>query len=112
MPQGFGSPTTKQLGYVLMLVPSADAYAAKFSIGEPGEKFIGVTNLLEKFQVWKHLKQAERAVSLYEEFIEELVLEDGEAEVFIRTLHKTNKEIQVGKIVRKLVFSKQDFPHE
>jgi hypothetical protein len=47
MGKGFGSPRQGQLGYVLLLVPEAKAYAADFSLGEDDEEFIGITNVLE-----------------------------------------------------------------
>ncbi len=54
MAKGFGNQKSKQLGCVLVLLPSARAYAAKLSIDDgSGEEFIGVTNMLEQAQVWK-----------------------------------------------------------
>lgn len=54
MAKGFGNQKSKQLGYALVLLPSARAYAAKLSIDDgSGEEFIGVTNMLEQAQVWK-----------------------------------------------------------
>ncbi len=54
MAKGFGVYKGKQLGYVLVLLPSASAYAAKLSINDgSGEEFIGMTSMLEQAQVWK-----------------------------------------------------------
>jgi hypothetical protein len=53
MGKGFDSPRQGQLGYVLLLIPEAKAYAADFSLGGDDEEFIGITNVLEDAQVWK-----------------------------------------------------------
>ena len=56
MGQGFGTATKGHLGYVLLLCPTANAYAANHSLDGEGEEFIGVTNMLEMAQVWTKKK--------------------------------------------------------
>ena len=57
MAKGFGAKQEENLGYVLVLLPQASAYAARQSIDDgSGEEFIGVTNMLESAQVWKTKK--------------------------------------------------------
>ncbi|MDT3674620.1 MAG: hypothetical protein RLZZ339_552 [Cyanobacteriota bacterium] len=52
MAKGFGTATKGHLGYVLLLCPTANTYAANYSLDGEGEEFIGVTNRLEMAQVW------------------------------------------------------------
>lgn len=56
MAKGFGTATKGHLGYVLLLCPTANTYAANYSLDGEGDKFIGVTNRLEMAQVWTKKK--------------------------------------------------------
>ncbi len=70
MGKGFGIKSEEQLGYLLLLVPEAKAYAAKLSIDDgSGEEFIGITNILESAQIWKTIKQAKQAMGKYADFL-------------------------------------------
>ena len=72
MAKGFDTKQEEKLGYVLVLLPEPDAYAARLSFydGSEGE-FIGITNMLSEAQVWKTKKQARQAIVKYSDLIEE-----------------------------------------
>ena len=85
MGKGFGQKADKQLGYILNLMPEFNAYAAKFSTdfrGQPGP-FIGITSMLDQAQIWKKKQDAEAAVGIYLEFLENQLKENSEASVKI-----------------------------
>jgi len=67
MAKGFGIKPDKQLGYILVLMPEVNAYAAKFSLSvrKGQEPFIGVTNMLKEAQVWSSPQEAKRALEIY-----------------------------------------------
>lgn len=94
MGKGFGSPRNGQLGYVLLLMPEAKAYAADFSLGEDDEEFIGITNVLEDAQVWQKKGQARQAVVKYLDFLIEQLEENSQVELSIRKL----KRLSNGKL--------------
>ena len=108
MPKGFDKPTVKQLGFILVVVPSANAYAADFSLDGPNNQFLGITNMLDSAQVWRKPQEAESAISLYSEIIRDQVLEEGKVELHIRKLHKKKKKIMKGDIVKTITFYKED----
>jgi hypothetical protein len=92
MAKGFGVEQDKQLGYVLVLMPEVNAYAAKFSLDFKGEAgpFIGITNMLNDAQVWKSLKQAKQAIEIYTDFLIQQQLESGtDVEVRIKSLKRS-----------------------
>ena len=102
MAKGFGAQPEKQLGYVLMLMPQADAYAAKFSLDYLGEggTFIGITNLLEDAQVWKSIPQAKKAlVKHYSDFLIEQQQSGEEPRVHLKRLKRSKS----GKLTTELV---------
>ncbi len=98
MAKGFGSnsPKNNRLGYILVLMPQTQGYAASFSFGQkfPGfgddgeEDFIGITNMLKDAQVWKSKKQARSAIGLYAEFLLDRVREEVEVSVYIKSLQR------------------------
>jgi hypothetical protein len=67
MGKGFGVKQDEQLGYILVLIPEVNAYAAKFTFDfdGSGEKFIGITSMLEEAQTWKTQKLAKQAIEKY-----------------------------------------------
>lgn len=102
MAKGFGVQLDQQLGYVLVLMPEVNAYAAKFSLDFRGEKgpFIGVTSSLEEAQVWKTLPQVRKAlVKYYEEFLIEQKHKGQNVEVRIKRL----KRLRNGQLKTELV---------
>jgi len=48
MAKGFGVKPDKELGYILVLMPEINAYAAKFNLNikRTKEPFIGITNMV------------------------------------------------------------------
>lgn len=102
MAKGFGVQLDQQLGYVLVLMPEVNAYAAKFSLDFRGEKepFIGVVNSLEDAQVWKTLPQARKAlIKYYEEFLIEQKHMGQDVQVQIKRL----KRLRNGQLKTELV---------
>ena len=94
MGKGVGSPRNRQLGYVLLLMLEAKAYAADFSLGEDDEEFIGITNVLEDVKVWKKKIQARQTVVKYLDFLIEQLEENSQVEFSIRKL----KRLSNGKL--------------
>ncbi len=110
MAKGFGVYKSKLLGYVLVLLPSARAYAAKLSIDDgSGEEFIGVTNMLEQAQVWKHKQQAQQAIPKYADFLLEQIASHGEARVLIRRLQRLSNGQMEEETVETFVLVSGDF---
>jgi len=94
MSKGFGSPRQGHLGYVLLLIPEAKAYAADFSLGGDDEEFIGITNILEDAQVWKKKGTARQAVVKYLDLLIEQLENTNQVELSIRKL----KRLSNGKL--------------
>jgi hypothetical protein len=94
MAKGFGSPRQGHLGYVLLLIPEAKAYAANFSLGRDDEEFIGITNSLEDAQVWKKKEEARLAVMKYLDVLIEQLESTSQVELSIRQL----KRLSNGKL--------------
>ncbi len=91
MAKGFGVKLEEQLGYALVLLPEANAYAAKHSIDDgSGQEFIGVTNILKSAQVWKTQKQAKQAIVKYAEFIEERLQNSTEVDIVIKVVKRNS----------------------
>jgi hypothetical protein len=89
MPKGFGVKQEEQLGYVLVLFPKLNAYAARLSIDDgSSEEFIGVTNMLESAQVWKTKKQVKQAILKYADCIEEQMKTSTEVNMIIKLLKR------------------------
>lgn len=110
MAKGFGFHKSKQLGYVLVLLPSARAYAAKLSIDDgSGQEFISVTNMLKQAQVWKQKQQAQQAISKYADFLLEQIASHGEARVLIRRLQRLGDGQIEEETVETLVLVSRDF---
>jgi hypothetical protein len=110
MAKGFGVYKGKQLGYVLVLLPSASAYAAKLSIDDgSGEEFIGVTSMLEQAQVWKQKQQAKQAIDKYVDFLLEQIASRGEARVLIKRLQRLGNGHLEEETVETLVLMSGDF---
>jgi hypothetical protein len=104
MAKGFGVKQDEQLGYILVLIPEASAYAAKFSLDfdNSGEKFIGITNMLEEAQTWKTQKLAKQAIEkYYAAFILEQLESNSEMCVNIKLL----KRSPTGKLETAMVES-------
>jgi hypothetical protein len=111
MAKGFGVKADQQLGYVLDLMPSAHAYAAKFSLDFRGEEgpFIGLTNILEDAQIWQRPKQARRAILNYYATFLLNQLQDGlEARVLIKRLKRSTTGELKTETVETLLYSAVD----
>ena len=110
MAKGFGTPKDKQLGYVLLLMPSARAYAAKFSLGggNSQEPFIGVTNMLDSAQIWRRQAQAEKSIGIYSDLIFEAIDEEGVAEISIQRLTLDKNKKMKTETVQALAFTRSD----
>ncbi|NET54974.1 MAG: hypothetical protein F6K47_01835 [Symploca sp. SIO2E6] len=94
MAKGFGTQQEKQLGYILVLLPEAQAYAAKLSIDNHSEEdFLGITSSLEYAQVWKSQKQAKQAVEMYADFVLEQQEPGEEACVIIKCLKRKKDQL-------------------
>ncbi len=89
MTKGFGAEKDELLGYVLLLLPEIGAFAARFTLGGPQEKFIGIVNLLDEAQVWKNQKAAERDLNLYLEFLIEQASDRDRDDVKIQRLMRS-----------------------
>ncbi|MCL1473848.1 hypothetical protein [Argonema antarcticum] len=90
MAKGFAAKLEEQLGYVLLLVPEAKAYAARFSMSGQGEEFIGITNILEQAQVWQTKKQAKKAIEKYADFLLEEAKDDQPVRISLRLLKRSS----------------------
>lgn len=101
MAKGFGTPN-EQLGFVLVLMPETNAYAARFSLAGDGEEFIGITNIIEDAQVWKKQGQARKALPKYAEFLIQRIEESGKGKVSLRKVERDSHgkihEEEVSKI--------------
>jgi hypothetical protein len=86
MTKGFGPQKDEVLGYVLLVLPEVNAFAARFTLGEPGETFIGIVNILNEAQVWKKQKDVERDLEFYLEFLIEQAPERDRDDVKIQRL--------------------------
>jgi hypothetical protein len=86
MTKGFGPQKDEVLGYVLLVLPEAGAFAARFTLGMPGETFIGIVNILNEAQVWKKQKDVERDLEFYLEFLIEQAPERDRDDVKIQRL--------------------------
>lgn len=110
MAKGFGPRKSEQLGYTLILDPLLKVYAASFSLDEDlafnsdsTEPFIGVTNMLDGAQVWKTKKKARQAVSLYTEFLLELLEEKSEVRIHLKCLKRSLDDDLTEELVESMV---------
>jgi hypothetical protein len=108
MAKGFGVKPDKELGYILVLMPEINAYAAKFNLNikRTKEPFIGITNMLKEAQVWSTAQQAKKALLMYyaETVIEELQ-KKSKVRVSIKRLKKTSEGELVTELVENLVLN-------
>lgn len=110
MAKGFDTKQEEKLGYVLVLLPEADAYAARQSIDDgSGEEFIGVTNMLESAQVWKTKKQARQAIVKYSDFIEEQMETSADVSITIKCLKRKHDGQLNCQYVETLLLRRNDF---
>jgi hypothetical protein len=102
MAKGFGIKPDKQLGYILVLMPELNAYAAKFSLDFKGSKepFIGVTSMLKEAQVWSSPQQAKKAFLMY---YADVVKDQLQKESKVRVSLKRLKQTSEGKLITELV---------
>ena len=58
MAKGFGEKRNQEIGFTLVVIPEAKAYAARSDLDYFGkdEPFFGVTSVLEDAQIWKTKK--------------------------------------------------------
>ena len=110
MAKGFGSPRQGQLGYVLLLIPEAKAYAANFSLGGDDEEFIGITNVLEDAQVWKKKGQARQAVVKYLDLFIEQLETTKQVELSIRKLKRLSNGKLKDEFEEDLIFEQNKKP--
>lgn len=110
MGKGFGSPRQGQLGYVLLLIPEAKAYAADFSLGGDDEEFIGITNVLEDAQVWKKKGQARQAVVKYLDLFIEQLENTKQVELSIRKLKRLSNGKLKDEFEEELIFEQTKKP--
>jgi hypothetical protein len=106
MAKGFGTPTKGHLGYVLLLCPAANTYAANNSLDGEGEEFIGVTNMLEMAQVWTKKSDARDAIIKYSDFLIEQLQETPQVKIQIRSLKCLPNGKLVTEITEDLIFEK------
>lgn len=105
MPKGFNP--TEDLGYVIIVIPEFNAYAAKRTKDSDGETFIGIASSLELAHFWKRAKAAQNAVLDYMEVIQDEIDRKGEAIVLINHVTR-DKDGQFRETNdRKLTFSAQ-----
>lgn len=99
MAKGFGGQHKGHLGYVLVLSPDAERYAADVNLdyGQEGE-YIGITNSLELAQVWKKKSQVRNAVTDYAGFWIEQLKHNSLAELRIKSV----KRLPNGKLLTEL----------
>lgn len=99
MGKGFGAEKSRQLGYVLQVLPEFGAFAGKFSLDGPSGRFIGIVNRLEDAQVWDSQKEAERDLVLYLEFLLEESEQRERHDVKLQRLMKLpDGELQVKSV--------------
>ena len=110
MAKGFSSPRQGQLGYVLLLIPQAKAYAANFSLGGDDEEFIGITNVLEDAQVWKKKGQARQAVVKYLDLFIEQLETTKQVELSIRKLKRLSNGKLKDEFEEELIFEQTKKP--
>ena len=67
MAKGFGEKRNQEIGFTLVVIPEAKAYAARSDLDYfgKGEPFFGVTSVLEDAQIWKTKKEAKNAAYNY-----------------------------------------------
>ena len=87
MAKGFNP--TETLGYVIGLYPEANGYAAKRVKESDGQRFIGITNILEDAHYWKKSKVAQNAIADYMELIRDIVDSDGQATVLVNAVKRS-----------------------
>ena len=104
MGQGFGTATKGHLGYVLLLCPTANTYAANYSLDGEGEEFIGVTNMLEMAQVWTKKSAAREAIIKYADFLIEQLEETPKVNIQIRSLKRLANGKLVTEVLEELTF--------
>ena len=104
MGQGFGTPTKGHLGYVLLLCPTANTYAANYSLDGEGDEFIGVTNMLEMAQVWTKKNAAREAIIKYADFLIEQLEETTQVNIQIRSLKRLANGKLVTEVLEELTF--------
>ncbi|NJP08971.1 MAG: hypothetical protein HC866_05355 [Leptolyngbyaceae cyanobacterium RU_5_1] len=107
MGKGFGVKKDEQLGYILVLIPEANAYAANFSLDFDGsdEKFIGITNMLEEAQIWKTQKLAKQAIErYYGAFILEQLESNSEVGVNLKRLKRSPSGTLETEMIESLWF--------
>jgi hypothetical protein len=110
MAKGFGSPREGHLGYVLLLIPEAKAYAADFSLGGDDEEFIGITNVLEDAQVWKKKSKARQAVVKYLDLFIEQLENTKQVELSIRKLKRLSNGKLKDEFEEELIFEQTKKP--
>ncbi len=110
MAKGFGSPRQGHLGYVLLLLPDAKAYAADFSLGGDDEEFIGITNSLEDAQVWKKKGKARQAVVKYLDLLIEQLEDNSQVELSIRKLTRLSNGKLKDEPEEDLIFEQSKKP--
>lgn len=109
MAKGFGVKPIKQLGYVLLLFPSAKAYAARLDFNDGStEEFIGVTNMLKSVQIWKTKKQAQEAVVKYAEFLIEQAEHGSEVRIEIQRLNHDSSGKLTEEPIESLLLASKD----
>ena len=104
MAKGFGTPTKGHLGYVLLLSPTANAYAANHSLDGEEEEFIGVTNMLEMAQVWTKKSAVREAIIKYADFLIEQLEETPQVNIQIRSLKRLANGKLVTEVLEELTF--------
>ncbi|MFN7909432.1 MAG: hypothetical protein ACK5N6_15750 [Microcystis sp.] len=104
MGQGFGTPTKGHLGYVLLLCPTANTYAANYSLDGEGDEFIGVTNMLEMAQVWTKKNAAREAIIKYADFLIQQLEETPQVNIQIRSLKRLANGKLVTEVLEELTF--------
>ena len=104
MAKGFGTPTKGHLGYVLLLCPTANTYAANYSLDGEGEEFIGVTNMLEMARVWTKKSAAREAIIKYADFLIEQLEETPKVNIQIRSLKRLANGKLVTEVLEELTF--------
>lgn len=120
MGKGFGTPVNQVLGYVLQLIPELGIYAAeegfyeqeaandsylKFSENlDENDRFIDITNSLEKARIWPNRKAAEKGVQDYLSFLVRWINSKNLPflDVFICALKKNNKGGFVAEVVQHM----------
>lgn len=110
MAKGFDTKQEEKLGYVLVLLPEVDAYAAQLSFDDGSEgEFIGITNMLSEAQVWKTKKQARQAIVKYSDLIEEQMETSADVSVTIKCLKRKHDGQLNCQYVETLLLRRNDF---